>query len=147
MDMKLQSFIGMGRLLVLSVLLFTSASLKVAAQTNAAAKLNPPTGLYFSVAEISPTFNIKFGTNGEYQVEVGRCVPLGCISQKGKWKWDNQKREFTLTPEEPADLWHFNFRRFAADKQEPDTLEWVPLSGVGNVLGVYHTVRFRRQGE
>jgi len=145
--MKLQLFIEMGRLALLTVFLFASAPFNVAAQSNAIAKPKAPTGFYVSVSEISPTFNITFGTNGEYQVEIGPCGPLGCLSQKGKWKWDDQREEFFLTPREPVDLWHFDFRRFRVDKQEPDTLLWVPLHGAGNVLGVYRSVRFRRQGE
>ena len=147
MCMKLQPFIGMGRLSLLSVFVFACAPFNVAAQTNAIAKLKAPTGFYVSVAEISPTFSIKFGTNGEYQVQIGPCGPLGCLSQKGEWKWDDQREEFLLTPRAPADLWHFDFRRFRVDKQEPDTLQWVSLYGAGNVLGMYHSVRFRRQGE
>lgn len=145
--MKLEPFISMGRLSLLSVLLFASVPFNVAAQTNAIAKPKAPTGFYVSVAEISPTFSIKFGTNGEYQVEIGPCGPLGCLSQKGKGKWDEQREEFLLTPRAPVDLWHFDFRRFRVDKREPGTLQWVPLYGAGNVLGVYQSVRFRRQGE
>ena len=84
-------FIRIGWLSFLTVHLLASAPLNVAAQTNAVAKLKAPTGFYVSVPEISPTFSIKFGTNGEYQVEVGPCGPLGCLSQKGKWKWDDQR--------------------------------------------------------
>ncbi len=69
---------------------------------------------------------------------------MGCMSQKGKWKWDNQREEFLLND---GDVWHFKFRRFRVDKQQPDTLEWVPLIGGGNVVGVYPTVRFKRQGD
>ena len=140
-------FVRMGWLSFLSVLLLGSTPFNVAAQTNGIAKPKAPTWFYVSVPEISPTFSIKFGTNGEYQVEVGPCGPLGCLSQKGKWKWDDQREEFLLTPKAPVDLWHFDFRRFTVDKQEPHTLQWVPLNGSGNVLGVYRSVRFRRQGE
>ena len=145
--MKLQWFIVISRLSLLSVLLFASAPYNLSAETNALVKPKAPTGFYVSVPEITPTLSMKFGTNGEYQVEIGPCGPLGCLSQKGKWKWDHQREEFLLTPTAPVDLWHFDFRRFTVDKQEPDTLQWVPLHGAGNVLGVYHTVRFRRKGE
>jgi hypothetical protein len=134
----------MSRLSLLSVLLLASGPINLAAQTNAIAKPKTPTGFYVSVAEISPTISIKFDTNGEYQVEIGPCGPLGCMSQKGKWKWDNQREEFLLND---GDVWHFKFRRFRVDKQQPDTLEWVPLIGDGNVVGVYPTVRFKRQGD
>jgi len=89
--MKLQPFTGAGRLSLLSALLFASAPFHVTAQTNTIAKPKAPTGFYVSVAEISPTFSMKFGTNGEYQVEIGPCGPLGCLSQNGKWKWDDQR--------------------------------------------------------
>ena len=147
MLMKLQPVSGMGRLLFSSVLVFASVPFNAAAQTNAVAKPKAPTGFYVSVAEISPTLSMKFGTNGEYQVEIGPCGPLGCLSQKGKWKWDEQREEFSLTPTSPVDLWHFDFRRFKVDKAEPDTLLWVPLHGTGNVLGMYNNIRFKRQGE
>jgi hypothetical protein len=145
--MKLQHFIDMSRLSLLSFLLFASGPFSVAAQTNVIAKPKAPTGFYVSVAEISPTISMKFGTNGEYQAEIGPCGPLGCMSRKGKWKWDDQRQEFLLTPIDSGGLWNFEFRRVRADKQEPDTLEWVTPSGIGNVLGVYRSVRFRRQGE
>jgi hypothetical protein len=144
MSMKLQHLIDMSRLSLLSVLLLASGPINLAAQTNAIAKPKTPTGFYVSVPEISPTISIKFDTNGEYQVEIGPCGPMGCMSQKGKWKWDNQREEFLLND---GDVWHFKFRRFRVDKQQPDTLEWVPLIGDGNVVGVYPTVRFKRQGD
>jgi len=145
--MNLQHFIDMSRLSLLSVLLFASSLFNVAAQTNAIAKPKPPTGFYVSVAEISPTITMKFDTNGEYQVEIGPCGPMGCMSQKGKWKWDDKREEFLFTTKDPVFLWHFEFRCLRADKQEPGTLEWVLPNGAGNVLGVYPTVRFKRQGD
>jgi hypothetical protein len=144
---EFQLFTGMGWLSFLSVLLFASAPFKVRAQTKAVDKPKAPTGLYVSVAEISPSFSMRFITNGEYQVEIGPCGPLGCLSQKGKWKWDDEKEEFLLTPTAPVDLWHFEFRRFRVDKQETHTLQWAPLNSAENVLGVYRSVKFRRQGE
>ena len=69
------------------------------------------------------------------------------MSQKGKWKWDDQRDEFLLTPTAPVYLWHFDFRRFKVDKQEAHTLEWLPLHGDGNVLGMYRSVKFKRQGD
>src|SRR3954452_22832897 len=95
---------GIGRISVLSVLLFAGAPL-MAAETNTVAKPKAPTGFYVSVAEISPTITMTFGTNGDYQVEIGPCGPLGCLSQTGKWKWDDQREEFLLTPIAPVDLW------------------------------------------
>lgn len=137
----------MRRLLLLSVVWFAGAPFKSPAQTNAVDKPKAPTGFYVSVAEISPTFSIRLGTNGEYQVEIGPCGPLGCLSQKGKWQWNEQQEEFLLTPTAPVDLWHFDFRRIRVDKVEPQTLQWVPLIGTANVLGVYRSVKFRRHGE
>jgi hypothetical protein len=90
---------------------------------------------------------MKFGTNGEYQAEIGPCGPLGCLSQKGKWQWDDEKQEFLLTRKAPMDVWHFDFRRFRGDKQQPETLQWVPLHGTNNVLGVYTSVTFKRHEE
>ncbi len=147
MRMNFKHLIDLSRLLLLGVLLIASSLFNVAAQTNAIAKPKAPTGFYVSVAEISPTISMRFDTNGQYQVEIGPCGPLGCMSQKGKWKWDEQKEEFLLSTKDPVGLWHFEFRRFRVDKQEPDTLEWASLNRAGNVLGVYPTVRFKRQGD
>jgi hypothetical protein len=33
------------------------------------------------------------------------------------------------------------------DKQQPETLQWIPLQGTNNVLGVYRSVTFKRQDE
>ena len=140
-------FIRFGWVSFLSMVLLGSAPFNLAAHTNGVAKTKVPTGFYVSVPEITPALSIKFGTNGEYQVEVGACGPLGCLSQKGKWKWDDQRQEFLLTPKAPVDLWHFDFRRFAVDRREPKTLRWVPLNGIGNVLGVDRSVGFQRQEE
>jgi hypothetical protein len=129
------------------MLLLIGAAFNGAAQTNALGKPKAPTGFYVSVPEISPTLCMRFDTNGLYEVEIGPCGPLGCLSQKGKWKWDDHKQEFLLTPISPVDLWHFDFRRFKLDPQQPDTLEWVSLDGAGNVLGVYRSVSFRRRGD
>ena len=141
--MKFQFFI-IGRFLIVGLLFFAGGPLNVAAQTNTVPKGKPPTGLYASVAEISPKLTMNFGTNGEYQVEIGPCGPLGCLSQKGKWKWEERQREFLLTPIAPVYLWHFEFRRFRVDKRETDTLEWVSPDGEGNVLGMYKSIRFKR---
>jgi hypothetical protein len=145
--MHMRFRMGIGRLPLLGVLLFMGVSFRVIAQTNPVAKLEAPTGFYVSIAEISPAISMKLNTNGEYHVEIGPCGPLGCLSQTGKWKWDEQKREFLLTPRAPVDLWHFHLRRFRVDKQEPGALQWIPLDGGGNVLGVYSSIRFVRQDE
>jgi hypothetical protein len=138
---------GIGRLSLLGVLLFVGVSFQVTAQTNPIARPEAPTGFYVSVAEISPAISMKFNTNGEYHVEIGPCGPLGCLSQTGKWKWDEQKREFLLTHRAPVDLRHFDFGRFRIDQREPGALQWIPVDGGGNVLGVYSSIRFIRQDE
>ena len=143
--MKARSPIPVPWLVFLSLLLPVTAPVDVVAQTNNAAQPKAPTGVYVSVKEIIPTFTMRIATNGNYQVDVGACGPLGCPSLEGTWKWDSQRQEFLM--DSKGYHWHFEFRRLRVDKPEPGTLEWVAPNGVGNVLGVYPTVRFKRQGE
>ena len=145
MPMRHQAYIG--RSWMLGVLLILGASFKVAAQSNLVATTKPPVGVYVSASEVSPSIYMKFNTNGEYQVQIAPCGPLGCLSQKGKWKWDEQKREFLLSPVAPAELWHFDFRRFRTNSKEPGTLHWIRPDEKGNVLGVYRSVTFTRREE
>ena len=94
--MKAQSCIPVTWLVFLSLLLPAAAPFYLAAQTNNAAQPKAPTGVYVSVKEIIPTFTMRIATNGNYQVDIGPCGPMGCQSLMGTWQWDSQRQEFLL---------------------------------------------------
>jgi hypothetical protein len=143
--MKAQSCIPVTWLVFLSLLLPVAAPFDLVAQANNAAQPKAPTGVYVSVKEIIPTFTMRIATNGNYQVDVGACGPMGCLSLVGTWQWDSQRQEFLL--DSTKYHWKFDFRRFVVNQREPDTLEWVPREGPGNVLGAYERIKFKRQPE
>ena len=141
--MKAQSRIPVPWLVFLSLLLPVTAPFDLVAQTHNAAQPKAPTGVYVSVKEIIPTFTMRIATNGNYQVDVGACGPMGCPSLEGTWKWDSQRQEFLL--DSAGYHWNFEFRRVVVNQREPDTLEWVAREGTGNVLGAYERIKFKRR--
>ena len=143
MRMKAQSCIPVAWLVFLSLLLPVAEPFELVAQTKSAAQPKAPTGVYVSVEEIIPTFTMRIATNGNYQVDVGACGPLGCLSLVGTWQWDSQRQALLL--DSTKDHWKFDFRLFLVNQHEPDTLEWVPREGTGNVLGAYERIKFKRQ--
>jgi hypothetical protein len=141
--MKAQSCIPITWLVFLNLLLSVAAPFDMVAQTNNAAQPKAPTGVYVSVKEIIPTFTMRIETNGNYQVDVGACGPMGCFSLVGTWQWDSQRQEFLLNSGNYH--WKFDFKRLLVNQREPDTLEWVAREGTGNVLGAYERIKFKRQ--
>jgi hypothetical protein len=141
--MRAQSCVPVTWLVLLSLLLPVAAPFDLVAQTNNAAQPDAPTGVYVSVEEIIPTFTMLIATNGNYQMDVGACGPMGCLTLVGTWQWDSQRQEFLL--DSTKYHWKFDLRRFLVNQHEPDTLEWVPREGTGNVLGAYERVKFKHQ--
>jgi hypothetical protein len=147
--MKTRCCILIIRLSYLSLLLPAAAPLSVEAQTNSITQPKAPTGFYVTVPEISPKMTLRIATNGNYHVVVWPCGLGECRTQEGTWRWDSEGEDLLLTRSTQELLItenaRFDFRRFHINRQEPNTLEWIPRQGTNNVLGVYKTIKFSRQ--
>ena len=80
---------------------------------------------------------LHLGTNGSYEVQCDRGT------QRGTWAWDRKQREFRLKP--TAGKFPFDLRRLRADRDDPDCLQWIPVSPVKGGGGAIDYVRFNRQ--
>lgn len=109
----------------------------------ASAPTNAPTGLYVSVTEVPDRFIVRLSTNSEYEVHTA--LLTNC--QQGHWKWDDKRREFSLTPSTNTNSFGWEFRRLRVDPRQPDTLEWVPVGGIGRSRGAIDYIRFKRKNE
>jgi hypothetical protein len=151
--MKPRSFICCGSVSLLTALVSLVSCMRAAAQTNTeeALKSKAPTGLYVSGTPTSITFTARLETNGNYQVSAELGSPIGSQKQEGTWKWNALKQEFLLTPRTNNGAFRYELRRLRVDKQEPDTLQWIPLRGVGGpggaVEGAIDYIKFKRKIE
>jgi hypothetical protein len=144
--MKSQSCISCTTASLMIVLLFVCLCMNIAAQTNAEGTLKSkaPTGNYDSAIGIH-TFFVRLETNGAYQVRVESRAPIRIQQQEGTWKWSAPRQEFLLTPMTNGEGFNDEFRRLRVDKQESDTLQWIPLQGVGASAGAIDYIRFKRR--
>jgi hypothetical protein len=133
--MKLQRAIESILLAGMSVFALSVARAEVSAGTNA------PTGLYSSVLDIPERFILQLSTNGDYQVYT---TGSPANRQHGRWKWDDKRREFLLTPATNSAAFVYEFRRLRVDPHQPDKLQWIPLHGVYASEGAIDYLRFKR---
>jgi hypothetical protein len=151
--MKSRPFVVCGSVSLLTALVSLVSCIRAAAQTNTEEALDSkvPTGLYASGTSTFTTFTLRLETNGNYQVlaELGR--PIGSQKQEGTWRWNALKHEFLLKPTTNKGAFNFEFHRLRVDKQETNTLQWIPLRGVGGpggaVEGAIDYIRFKRKAE
>ena len=149
LPMKSRSFIVYGSVSLLIALLFLVSCTRAAAQTNTAGALksNAPTGLYVSAMFLPSALTVRLETNGLYQVREESGRPTGSQHEEGTWKWNAEKQEFQLTPKTNSGGFRYEFRRLRADKQESNTLQWIPLHGAGGSGGAIDYIRFKRKLE
>ena len=69
-------------------------------------------------------------------MEIGG--PLACLSQKGKWEWDDQREEFLLTPTAPVAISAASDRQIKLD--ESAVLKRQPASELPKAGSGYHRV-------
>jgi hypothetical protein len=137
---KRRSFMQSHALLVSTgVLLLVSCHSSLAA--DAGTITNAPTGIYESLMDM-PKFTVQLITNGDYQV---RTTALGANSQQGRWKWNDKRQEFLLTPATNGAPFRYEFRRLRVDPREPDTLQWIPSQRVSGEAGAIDYIRFKRK--
>jgi hypothetical protein len=110
------------------------------------ADTNAPIGRYVSVGDLPAKFTLHFNADGSYEVQT---TGLRTNRQQGSWKWDGARQEFALTPATNSVAFPYEFRRLRVDAREPETLQWLPLPGigVGAVSGAVEYKRFRRKVE
>ena len=130
------------------VLILVCSCINSLAQTNPeeALKTKAPSGNFVSTISM-PTFFLRLETNGTYQVRVESPAPIGIQKQGGTWKWNAPRQEFLLSPTTNGGPFGYEFRRLRVDKQESDTLQWIPLQGVGASAGAIDYIRFKRRIE
>ena len=151
--MKYRSFIRCGSVSLLTALVSLVSWTRAAAQTNTeeALKSKAPTGLFVSAASLSITFTVRLETNGYYQVRAESGSPIGSQEQEGTWNWNALKQEFLLTPGTNSGAFHYEFRRLRVNRQEADTLQWIPLRSIGGlgalVDGATDYIKFKRKVE
>ena len=148
--MKLQPSIVCISLSVVSALALFLSCGELSAQTNSedAPRIKAPTGVYVSGTFLPANFIVNLQTNGEYEVRAESSALLPRQVQRGKWNWDERRREFLLTPSTNRADFHYLFRRLRVDRREPDTLQWIPLrSGITTGGGAIDYVRFKRKTE
>ncbi len=105
----------------------------LAAQTNSdgVAKPGPPTGLYVLTMAGATAITLGLSTNGDYEVHTDGGLAKSQV--QGKWQWDDRLQEFLLTPSTNSPDFGPNagrlreLRRLRVDRQETDTLQWIPL--------------------
>ena len=136
--MKFQDCIGIP---ILILGLAGSGQRAIAVEMTAAT--NAPTGLYVAVLN-AERFTVDLKTNGVYRVEV---AGIRTNSQTGVWKWDEERRQFSLTSNTNSTAFPYRLRVLRVDRREPDTLQWIPALGTGTVAGAIDYIRFRRKRE
>jgi len=116
--------------------------------TGAPLKSSTPTGVYVSAIDVGTRFTVRLDDSGDYLVRTESTEslpPLESQSQRGRWAWNEQRQEFLLTPDANNGGFGFEFRRLRVDERETDTLQWIPLHGVGASAGAIDYVRLKRQ--
>jgi hypothetical protein len=110
------------------------------------ANTNAPIGRYVSVGDVPAKFTLHFNADGSYEVQT---TGLRTNRQQGSWKWDGARQEFALTPATNSVAFPYEVRRLRVDAREPETLQWLPLHGigVGAASGAIDYKRFRRKVE
>jgi hypothetical protein len=110
------------------------------------AHTNAPIGRYVSVGDLPAKFTLHLNADGNYEVQV---TGLLTNRQQGSWKWNGARQEFALTPDTNSVVFPYEFRRLRVDPREPETLQWLPLHGIGAgaVSGAIDYKRFRRKDE
>lgn len=111
------------------------------AQWAFARETNAPTGVYVSLSSMPERITIDLKTNGLYTVLA---MGLNTNSQTGVWKWDEAKRQFSLTPNTNS-VFPYELRVLRVDPRQSDTLQWIPLKGIGSASGAIDFVRFKRK--
>lgn len=101
-----------------------------------------PTGLYVSTIDVPVTFSVRLSTNGTYEVRTAQ----GAQREAGRWRWDQMRKEFLLTPTNSV-AFQYEFRRLRVDPQEPETLQWIPQQSTGGAGGATDYVRFKRKND
>ena len=105
---------------------------------------NAPTGVYVSLSDRPERFTVELRSNGVYSVLA---TGLRTNSQTGVWRWDALKRQFSLTPSTNGGTFDYQFRVLRVDKRQPETLQWIPLGGIGQASGAIDYVRFKKKDE
>jgi hypothetical protein len=110
------------------------------------ANTNAPIGRYVSVGDVPAKITLHFNADGSYEVQT---TGLRTNRQQGSWKWDGARQEFALTPATNSVAFPYEVRRLRVDAREPETLQWLPLHGigVGAASGAIDYKRFRRKVE
>ena len=110
------------------------------------ANTNAPIERYVSVGDVPAKFTLHLNADGNYEVQT---TGLLTNRQQGSWKWDGARQEFALTPATNSVAFPYEFRRLCVHAREPETLQWLPLHGigVGAVSGAIEYKRFRRKDE
>ena len=107
-------------------------------------KTNAPTGVYASLSAAPERFTVELQTNGIYTVLVTGLMSTN--RQSGTWSWDGVKRQFSLKPNTNGGAFLYELRLLRLDPRQPDTLQWIPLQGIGSA-GAIDYVRFKRKNE
>jgi hypothetical protein len=119
----------------------SSTELFAAENTNT----NAPIGRYISIGDQSAKFTLRLNADGNYEVLA---TGLSTNRQQGSWKWDGARQEFALTPATNSVAFPYELRRLRVDAREPETLQWLPVNGMGvEVSGAVQYKRFKRKEE
>ena len=105
---------------------------------------NAPTGVYVSLSDIPERFTVDLKTNGVYSALA---TGLRTNSQTGVWRWDEVGRRFLLTPSTNGGTLGYQLRVLRVDPRQPETLQWIPLGGIGQAAGAIEYVRFKRKDQ
>jgi hypothetical protein len=92
-----------------------------------------------SVASVSSCLK-----NGAYSAVT---TGLRTNSQTGVWRWESARRQFSLTPSKNGSAFEYQLRVLRVDPRQPQTLQWIPLGGIGRMSGAVDYIRFKRKGE
>jgi hypothetical protein len=118
-----------------------SGALFAAESTNT----NAPIGQYISIGDQPAKFTLRLKADGNYEVLA---TGLRTNRQQGSWKWDGARQEFALTPATNRVTFPYELRRLRVAAREPETLQWLPLNGMGvEVSGAVQYKRFKRKEE
>lgn len=130
--------------LAIAISVFTFGFIGVECASADDTHTNAPTGVYVSLSAIPERFTVELKTNGVYSVSV---TGLRTNSQAGVWKWDALRQQFSLTPRTKGGAFDYQLRVLRVDPRQSETLQWIPLGGIGQASGAIDYVRFKRKDE
>jgi hypothetical protein len=118
---------------------------------NSISRFAPPTGLYTLDTDLGRRrFDIQIDDVGDYQITSDFEIKgqrKYRQAQRGRWKWNQERSEFLLTPDPASGSLDFAFRRLRLDDRKSDTLQWLPLEPDTGGPGTIDYIRFRRENQ